>query len=884
MRHLASCMAAAALLAVAGTAMAQPAVNGQLKPEYGPIQWFNSTPTGFGDASSDFSSGGCACQLVGDGVIVALNNSNRAGVVGGQDAANTANAAAVTTGVEVKIPLAALGIGPSDPIPTIRIAGLIGNGDLGNASNQWIGGIAAYPTTNDPDPMNPRNQNPNAYPMPSDVDLSLIPGNQYITAAISAGPGPTLDGTAEQPFWPASPDFVQDTNTGYGDATTAGGSLFASPGGSEINGASARIVNSGGDRSLYIMITGNIEQNFNKLAIMIDTGAAGGQNQMRGDNCKDSGVFDGPEKVGPRDGAPGLKFDAGFAANYWMLFTTDGTNMYSDFGKLRTSDADRGWTRNLKSGGQNVTNGNVMTGDAPNCPPPQTVNQANYAGGSEIDGVYSMVCGNFLYVLVTGNLETNGNHLDLFFDVGQANLQYDSVNAPSPLSLGQNKLRNDNVRVDFNGLNRFGPADGMPQTDPSLTFNTAFTADYWVSIINEGSPISPTWQTWAARVNTGGAANYQDAGPNNPASLAEYASFTGGSKSFPTPLSFDGATCVRYPNPALPLACSPTAPGTDGCQPNGLGSPLNPGPTPNYGTDIQGDPFDTPGFLSSTCVIKEPYTSFAPRLMSTSAQDPFNTTGSPDRINAGIPGLLQINIDNSNRGGVTGDSAANARRVTTGIEVRVRLDELGWRTGSPIRLTGFVTSADKGYLSNQVIGSGAGASAMANLADPRNVDFNNVAGGPFYVTLTPGDCATATTAACCFGTECAVMSLAQCSSAGGTFTPGSSTCTINPCAGPTTQNCCRGTTCNSVASGTCTGVVAGSNSLVVDSCGAGNVLSTCCFADFNHDGIQSIDDLFLYFNAYFTASPWANVGGDGVATPTIDDLFLYINAYFSTCQ
>ena len=101
--------------------------------------------------------------------------------------------------------------------------------------------------------------------------------------------------------------------------------------------------------------------------------------------------------------------------------------------------------------------------------------------------------------------------------------------------------------------------------------------------------------------------------------------------------------------------------------------------------------------------------------------------------------------------------------------------------------------------------------------------------------------------------------------------------------GPTTQNCCRGTTCNSITAGTCTGVVAGSNSLVVTTCGAGNALSTCCFADFNHDGIQSIDDLFLYFNAYFTASPWANVGGDGVATPTIDDLFLYINAYFSTC-
>ena len=136
---------------------------------------------------------------------------------------------------------------------------------------------------------------------------------------------------------------------------------------------------------------------------------------------------------------------------------------------------------------------------------------------------------------------------------------------------------------------------------------------------------------------------------------------------------------------------------------------------------------------------------------------------------------------------------------------------------------------------------------------------------------------------CCRGTACTIEVPADCTAGTTPGTVGSgTTCTPSPCV-PTTENCCRGTTCNSITAGTCTGVVAGSNSLVVTSCGAGNALSTCCFADYNHDGIQSIDDLFLYFNAYFTASPWANVGGDGVATPTIDDLFLYINAYFSTC-
>ena len=105
----------------------------------------------------------------------------------------------------------------------------------------------------------------------------------------------------------------------------------------------------------------------------------------------------------------------------------------------------------------------------------------------------------------------------------------------------------------------------------------------------------------------------------------------------------------------------------------------------------------------------------------------------------------------------------------------------------------------------------------------------------------------------------------------------------DPCP-PANENCCRGTTCNSIAAGTCTGTVAGSASITVASCGSGTSTATCCYADFNHDGTQSIDDLFLYFNAYFTGSPWANYGGDGVESPTIDDLFLYINAYFTGCS
>lgn len=56
-----------------------------------------------------------------------------------------------------------------------------------------------------------------------------------------------------------------------------------------------------------------------------------------------------------------------------------------------------------------------------------------------------------------------------------------------------------------------------------------------------------------------------------------------------------------------------------------------------------------------------------------------------------------------------------------------------------------------------------------------------------------------------------------------------------------------------------------------------------CVADFNADAELTIDDLFLFLNAWFSGDPRANIGGDGIASPTIDDLFLYLDAYFAGC-
>ena len=69
----------------------------------------------------------------------AINDNNVAGVTGGSGAANPADAAAVTTGMEFSVALADLG----NPAvgSTIRIAAMINNGDHNYLSNQILGAL-----------------------------------------------------------------------------------------------------------------------------------------------------------------------------------------------------------------------------------------------------------------------------------------------------------------------------------------------------------------------------------------------------------------------------------------------------------------------------------------------------------------------------------------------------------------------------------------------------------------------------------------------------------------------------------------------------------------------------------------------------------------------
>jgi hypothetical protein len=116
--------------------------------------------------------------------------------------------------------------------------------------------------------------------------------------------------------------------------------------------------------------------------------------------------------------------------------------------------------------------------------------QVDYANGSELDAAYAYVdmSTSTLYLFLAGNLESNFNKLEIFFDT---------------VAGGQNKLRSDNSGVDFGGLNRMGD-DGSGN---GLRFDTGFDADYWIGITGGGSPYA-LFANWAELLTNGGGQGY----------------------------------------------------------------------------------------------------------------------------------------------------------------------------------------------------------------------------------------------------------------------------------------------------------------------------------------------------------------------------------------
>src|SRR5580765_4347232 len=95
-------------------------------------------------------------------------------------------------------------------------------------------------------------------------------GSGVAISAAAARAVPVVDGTRDAEYGAAR--AVQGVQTGFGDASPPG-----SLGGSELDAAYAKVV---GGR-LYFTLTGNLEPNFNKLDVFIDS-KAGGENTLSG--------------------------------------------------------------------------------------------------------------------------------------------------------------------------------------------------------------------------------------------------------------------------------------------------------------------------------------------------------------------------------------------------------------------------------------------------------------------------------------------------------------------------------------------------------------------------------------------------------------------------
>ncbi len=133
------------------------------------------------EATTDVFGGsrtGANAAVGASAIGVAYDDSNVAGVTGGTAAADQAAAAAVTTGLELVIPLAA--IGSPGAGTTIRIVAHINNQDHNYLSNQSLAGYA-------PPQINPGGDGTGGFTgTVGAIDLNDFAGNQYFSIGITA--------------------------------------------------------------------------------------------------------------------------------------------------------------------------------------------------------------------------------------------------------------------------------------------------------------------------------------------------------------------------------------------------------------------------------------------------------------------------------------------------------------------------------------------------------------------------------------------------------------------------------------------------------------------------------------------------------------------------
>ncbi|MEO0484022.1 MAG: GC-type dockerin domain-anchored protein, partial [Planctomycetota bacterium] len=726
------------LAALAGAAVAQPVVDGSRVGDesfYDSALFLQNQPTSFGD--------------------------NVAGSFGNQGS----DPAQVTTGVELAIPFEAIGLDPMMPAGEISMFAFINGSGHDFMANQALGGLTgASGNLGEPRIFDYSDPGLMADALVfTPAELGAGQAAPVIDGTADAIYGSAISGSVQN-------NFTGFGDADHGNRFRAG---EPDPGsnGSEINAAFAVAKDGVLYLTLSGNLEANfnkLELFFDTVAggqnqlrgdnPNVDFNGLNRMGQFLNEDAMDPDCDNMMEGFEPGcgviadPGAPGLILPAGFEADYW--FTVTGGNdpfegFYSWASMWDFDDANGdGFADDSLPGEFDNREGffigqNFGFGDTPGETDPFTVggdipmgvtwpnnfnaaiDNSNTGGvggqvinlpdpdisfGSEVNGVYGHIEGNTLFLLVTGNLETNNNSLDLFFDVRPG---------------GQNSLRNDNVQIGVgpdddpgmaNGaLNRLGTAtiitpdpddldcidpespdcDMIMEVLPGLTFDAAFIADYYLSVNTAQAGLGVEQFAEAAVLRNDGRLILPDA-ISTADTLLDYGSFDGGLKSMNNPVMFDGGLV------------------------------------------------DAVGPLTGAMPVENLLANFAPQdladqlIAEANASQAFTTP-------TGNAGLIMVSIDNNNVGGVNAfDDAmpdvSDAANVQTGVEIAIDLDELGWDGTSDIKVAGFINATNADFLANQVIGGlpdGMGGVPAGQLGDPRLVDFSMISGDQFVLIPAP---------------------------------------------------------------------------------------------------------------------------------------------------
>jgi hypothetical protein len=196
---------------------------------------------------------------------------------------------------------------------------------------------------------------------------------------------PLVDGSKDLEY--GAPLTIQANATGFGD-NTSGTTNFAN--GSELDAGYARI--DGGN--LYIFLAGNLETNFNKLEVFIDS-TAGGMNRLTAIPNNQGGF----NRMADDGSGNGLTFDTGFEADHWISMTSGGAtpDIFVDYAPLNPA-------ANGNFAGQTVPLNGTLAGSNGGPTIQATFNNLNAPGfgSAPLGGVTGLTAPNDAALVTTG--------------------------------------------------------------------------------------------------------------------------------------------------------------------------------------------------------------------------------------------------------------------------------------------------------------------------------------------------------------------------------------------------------------------------------------------------------------------------------------------------